>query len=110
MHVPLPQWSKIVDGTNMTGTLVWPSDHVSPIIEIGDPMANGWRSVTALYDIKPQPDWERMDFLFTVPANEYLFIDNVKMATQCVPEPGTLLLISSGLIGFVGFRKKITKS
>jgi len=62
------------------------------------------------FKIGPNPPWEDIILPFYVPEGEYVWIDDLHIATECVgavPIPGALWLLGSGLIGLVGLRRKI---
>ncbi len=63
-------------------------------IVLGDPQAQGWRTVTAYWEL-PQPEWEEVEIAFDV-TDDPMYIDNVRMATQCVPEPASFSLLAIG--------------
>lgn len=46
--------------------------------------------------IKPNPEWEELRYDFNVPAGGYVFIKDIHITTECVPEPATLLLLGLG--------------
>jgi len=63
------------------------------------------------FEITPNPSSEDIVLPFSVPSGEYVLIDDLHIATECVPEPFTMLLLGSGLIGLIGIeRKKIRKN
>jgi len=68
------------------------------------------------YRIEPNPPWEELKLTFTagVPMEGgcYAYIDSLHVATECIPEPGTMILLGSlatGLFGFAGLRKRFKK-
>jgi choice-of-anchor C domain-containing protein len=68
----------------------------------------GW--VTYSFQFIAQSTTSTLRFISTTGATNDAFgpaLDNVKV--EAVPEPSTLILIGSGLLGFVVFRKKIRK-
>lgn len=68
----------------------------------------GW--ITAAYDfsIFPNPTEEEISIMFeSLPSGAY--IDQVVIDTKCVPIPGALWLLGSGLVCLVGVRKKLKK-
>lgn len=58
--------------------------------------------------IFPQPEWEQV-IISTDPFDNFT-ITYAAMASQCVPEPASMLLLGSGLLGLVGFSKKKKQS
>lgn len=61
------------------------------------PLGGGWFHSTYLITLHPNPDWERI--LITGAVN----VDEMVIDTQCVPEPSSMLALSSGLLGLMGF-------
>ena len=59
------------------------------------------------FEVTPNPPWEDIILSFYVPAGEYVWIDDLHIATECVPIPSTLLLLGSGFIGLIGFKRKL---
>jgi hypothetical protein len=57
--------------------------------------------------ITPNPESELIQFSFRdIPDNISVWIDDIHVATHCVPIPGAIWLLGSGLIGIVGIRRK----
>jgi hypothetical protein len=59
--------------------------------------------------IYPNPVWEEIQFTFTIPEDEWAWIYDVHVATECVPIPAAVWLLGTGLIGIVGMRRKLQK-
>ena len=79
---------------------------VSDISYIREPNSD-W--VTWYFEIRPQPDWEEIMWKWNVPVDGCVYVDNVRMVTQCIPEPvffqmGALLGLSG--IGLLRARKR----
>lgn len=54
------------------------------------------------WTIVPNPPWEEIRLTFHAEPGHYVFIDNVHVATECVPEPATLALLGCGLLAVGG--------
>ncbi|MBI4774238.1 MAG: hypothetical protein HY788_08680 [Deltaproteobacteria bacterium] len=69
------------------------------------------------FKIEPNPCWENVYFDFNVTGDDLVGVNcplplktYAAIATQCVvPIPGAVWLFGAGLLGLVGFRKKIKK-
>ena len=44
------------------------------------------------YEIDPNPPWEEKVLLFDVGPGGFAFIDRFHIATECIPEPGSLAI------------------
>lgn len=78
------------------GSVVGPSYYTSP----------NKRFSTWIWTITPQPEWERVLFPDTRFYDMYQ-IDEFEVGTVCVPEPGTVALLTSGLCVLgMAFRRK----
>ena len=63
------------------------------------------------FEVLPNPPWEDIILPFSLDLGscEYVWIDDLHIATECIPEPATMILLGSlaaGLFGTAGFRKK----
>jgi len=66
----------------------------------------GYVSYGMYYHIVPNPLWEEFELTFTVPAGEMMVVDRLHIATECVPEPGTLCLLGLGVAAVGLYRRK----
>lgn len=60
------------------------------------------------FQISPNPDYETVVEYFTVPAGDYALLDNLHIATECVPEPASFSLLALGL-GTLAFLRRQRK-
>jgi hypothetical protein len=57
--------------------------------------------------IQPNPFWEELVFEFNVPAGEFALLDQVHVATECIPEPGGFALFgAAGVAGLIRRRRR----
>jgi hypothetical protein len=69
-------------------------------IEVVDPI-NNWKKLTASYLIEPNPDRERLCYVF---SGDIAAVDYVMVHTVCVPEPLTISLLGFG--GLMVWRRR----
>jgi hypothetical protein len=65
---------------------------------------NEWLS-DAEWQITPNPSYETLVETFSVPAGDYALIDNLHIATECVPEPATFSLLALGGLALLWRRR-----
>ena len=58
--------------------------------------------------IEPNPFWEDFVITLSVPQGEFAFLDQMHIATECIPEPASLTLFGLGLAGlaFCWYRRR----
>lgn len=77
------------------------SSVTSPYFSIQHP--NGWYTYNWLIEIHPNPEWEQVTFLFTGSTN----IEEIVVDTICIPEPGSFVVLGSGLVaGLCSLRRR----
>jgi len=66
------------------------------------------RRVNFWNEIEPNPPWEEIVIGFEVPVDTFVFIDRFHIATECIPEPSTLVIWSLlALCGIgIGWRRR----
>jgi len=66
-----------------------------------------WGRANAWGLIQPNPPWEELVMTLDVPPGHVAVVDTAHIATECVPEPGTLVLLGIGVLGlaFCGRRR-----
>jgi hypothetical protein len=67
--------------------------------ELVDPALDLWRD-NWWWQIEPNPPWEEKVMTFIVPPGGFVFVDDYHVATECVPEPTTVIVWS--LVAAVG--------
>jgi len=75
---------------------------VGPGVQIG-------KQLPPDYSIEPNPPWEEITWGMTVPAGDYLLIDEVTIVTDCIPEPATVALLTLSAGALVMLRRKQRK-
>ncbi len=65
----------------------------------GEVMGDGWYRFNTFYDIQPNPLWEEIMINFSVGSADpgFIYIDNIHIATECLPEPASMCVLVSGL-------------
>jgi hypothetical protein len=61
-------------------------------------LSDGWVRWSSWATLKPNPEWEEMVNTITFEAPGVLLLDYMHIATECVPEPITILLLCLGSI------------
>ncbi len=74
--------------------------------QLGEPQTFGWRQVSIEFTLNPQPDWEVVAIDFVVPSLATLGIDNVWIASHCMPEPTTVGLLAIGAVAMLRRRRR----
>lgn len=83
-RVSVPEGFAVTSG-NWTHTSVFPGERVD------------WAGTLA-----PNPSWEEVRLTLSAQPGGAIFLDSFYVATRCVPEPSSLLALSSGLLGIAG--------
>jgi hypothetical protein len=52
--------------------------------------------------VEPNPEWEEITLSFSALAGTQVYVDSFHVATACIPEPTTILLMSFGVFGLFG--------
>ena len=93
-------WTAVSPGAGFTyTTAVKTSDGVShsPDWQLTELISAGHNRVTAYNHFSPNPQWEEMIVTVSnVAANGSVYIDNLHVATECIPEPATMCLLGLG--------------
>lgn len=91
---------------HVTFGVVWPAgyngdwDIINPV-----DLPGGWLRDNMDGWIQPNPWWEEFVWTFDVPVGHWAFLDSFAVATLCIPEPTTLLLLSLGGLALLRRRR-----
>jgi hypothetical protein len=55
------------------------------------------------WDHSPNPPWEDVISSFSITPGNYFLMDNIHLATECVPEPAALTLLTVGVISLLAY-------
>lgn len=66
---------------------------------------NAYRMVIPI-KIEPNPPWEEFGLVLQAEPGNYLLIDHAHFATECVPEPATVVLLTTGAAGLLGILRR----
>ena len=69
-------------------------------------LPDGWLINDGYGQIVPNPEWEELTLTVLVAPEESFFIDSWHTATECVPEPGTMVLFGLGIAGIILWRRR----
>jgi hypothetical protein len=78
---------------------VWPTTSVVNPYPIGD----GFVRYNIGFEKSPNPTEETLRYQFYVGPGAIFVLDNLHIATECVPEPTTLTLLGVGIIGLLAY-------
>ena len=73
-----------------------------------EPLDDGWKLLRVCATFEPNPPWEEMTLYFLVEefSPGTVLIDYIHVATECVPEPGTMALLGLGAVALIRRRRK----
>ena len=72
----------------------------------GPGYSGNWWRVTEEWEIDPQPGREFLWLAASAEGGPVTLIDTIDIQTRCVPIPGAVWLLGSGLIGLIGIRRR----
>lgn len=87
-HIELPEGFEVATG-NWDFTNLFPGERVN------------WNGT-----IEPNPSWEEIRITLNADPGSVVFFDKLYVATECVPEPSSILALSGGLIGLLGVARR----
>jgi hypothetical protein len=89
------------EGTGGWWSSTWPVAGNSTWRE--EDLLDGWVRRTWWIELEPNPEWEEVQMeAFVGPQGDGIILfDYVHIATECVPEPATVLLLATGVLGGV---------
>jgi hypothetical protein len=77
----------------------------SPLQRVVGGVYNGDMITDDEWQITPNPLYETVDITFSAPAGDTVFINNLHIATECVPEPATFSLLALGALALLRRRQ-----
>ena len=77
----------------------------SPLQRVVGGVYNGDMITDVEWQITPNPLYETVDITFSAPAGDTVFINNLHIATECVPEPATFSLLALGALALLRRRQ-----
>lgn len=69
-------------------------------------LGQGWFLSTVTFTIRPQPNWEIFEFIFTSADGTPAAIDDLYIGTHCVPEPASIIAIGGALAALAARRRR----
>ena len=66
-------------------------------------LPDGWRRWSSWATLVPNPVWEEMVNTVTFEDPGILLLDYMHIATECVPEPSTLALLTMAAVGLLAY-------
>jgi len=94
----LPPWGMIAPSLELPGGYDETGFWLGPIEDLGGDRyrQNDW------WEVKPNPPWENVVINFTALPGQTVYLDSFHVATECIPEPSTILLLGCGALGLFG--------
>jgi len=101
-------WSNVDGALNTDSIFSVDDSYLLDTNAVYEELSDGWTRWYSWGTLVPNPEYEEMvnTIIFTEPG--ILLMDSMHIATECVPEPGTLTLLTFALItlGLVAWRRR----